>query len=276
MMEKISFDLGSVFETTRAVWLKAMTVGGDFSIADALGADETMSLLNSEIGSITPIQGAVVGIVDALTNKPEHVQREVLTQSLPFKDAAGLHVRTRDIAAASRWIANALKSKLAGERDPVSAIQDDMTEEILGEQDEHHLQHVSNLLAAVTLVGAIANFPDDPPTSNKSVVQMDKIADAANTGAISAQNIQIIINEGGSTMNVVGFHGDNNNFIQGNNNIAASGGHGSNQIAVAHPSAPTNEQAAKPFWRQPKFYAWLSGFVVAALTLYFTWLGVTK
>lgn len=276
-MENRYFDLGDVFERTRAAWLKAMTVGGDFSIADALGADETVSLLQSKLGAMTTIQGAVAGIVDAVADKPVSVQRDALEQSLPFTDSAGLHVRTRDIAAASRWIAAALESKLSGAPDPISAIQDEMTREILGAQGEQHLLDMSCLLAAVTLIGAIANFPNDPPTSNKSVVEWDKIAAAASTGTISVQNIQYIINGTGSIVNVGGVHGQNNNVIQGNNNVVASGQNNSSYVGAAAPaSAQTKEQSTNSFWRNPKFYAWLSGFVLAALTLYFTWLGVTQ
>lgn len=274
-MEKEFFDIGQVFDTTRLAWRNAMTEGGPFGIADALGADHTLTLLNSRIGGISTLQGAIAGIVDALAEKPEEIQRAALEQDFPFKDSAGFHVSTRDIGVAGSWIAGALASKRSGSDDPVDSVAADIAKEIFRSEVESHLQSMTNLLAAVTLVGAIASFPDDPPTNLKSVIQMDKIAEAAESGTVTAQTIQIIINEG-ATLNLGGIHGDNASVVQGNGNNVASGEHSS--VQINNPSATTlsKTETTAPFWKNIKFYQWAAGFTVAVLTLYVGWLTLVR
>lgn len=274
-MEKTFFDLGQVFETTRLAWRNAMADGGAFGIADALGADDTLTLLNSRIGAIPTLQGAIAGIVDALAEKPEEIQKSAVEQDFPFKDSMGFHMSTRDIGAAGSWIARALASKRSGSDDPVDIIADDIATEIYRSEEKSHLQRMTNLLAAVTLVGAIASFPDDPPRNLKSVTQMDKIAEAAQSGTVTAQTIQIIINEG-ATLNLGGIQGDNATVVQGNNNNIASGEDSSVQVNSPSFDTLSKKGTTAPFWKNIKFYKWVAGFTVAVLTLYVGWLGLFR
>lgn len=275
-MEKLLSDMENIFDTTRVVWREAMEVGGDFSIADALGPDLTASLLNSPLGAIVPIQGALAGTVEALANRPKQIQANALNQNLPIRDSAGLHVRTRDIGAASRWIAAVLEAKLAGSTDPISSITTDMQNEMVQASGPDQLLNMSSLLAAVTLVGFIANFPEKPPANFKSVNEMLNIVDAATAGSVTPHTIQLIIHNEGGLVKFGGINGDHNNVIQGDNNIVAAGNRNRNSTGLSGTFGSVQGSPKKFFLKRPAFYAWLSGFVVAVVTAYLTWLGITR
>ncbi|ALQ30256.1 hypothetical protein AA310_11480 [Arthrobacter sp. YC-RL1] len=241
-----------------------MVEGGDFSIADALGPEVTSLILNSTIAGQIPMQGAISGIISALADKSPEIQQGALEQDIPFETAAGLHIRTRDIAAASRWIAAALESKLTGNDDPISTIQADIAKELNDSGALGNAAGMSKYLAAVTLVGAAANFPDNPPTNIKAAEEMAAIADAAEIqGMVTPAMIQIVI-EKGATFNLGGVHG--------NDNVVASGDNSTIEISNApNKHLVKSSRNHKPvFWKNLRFYGWLIPVLIAALTLYAT------
>lgn len=263
-MEKGYFNVGLVYEQCRDVWYQAMVAGGDFSIADALGPEATASLLNSPLAGHIPVQGAISGIINALAGRPTEIQQIALKQNVPFETAAGLHIRTRDISAASRWIAAALEAKLAGNADPISVIEDDLAKEIADSGALGDALGMSKYLAAVTLVGGSANFPDRPATSIRAAVEMAAIADAAEQeGQITPAQITVIVSEG-ATVTIGGVLGDGNIVASGaKSSIKVSSRHGKQAVG----SSPNQDPV---FWKNPRLYGWILMAVIAALTLYFT------
>ncbi|HIY65155.1 MAG TPA: hypothetical protein H9830_02630 [Candidatus Agrococcus pullicola] len=261
-MSKQYFDLGAVHERCHEAWFKAMTVGGDFSIADALGPDHTATLLNSSIAGHIPILGAISGVIDALANKSEAAQQRAIDQNIPFSSAGGLHIDLRNITAAGRWISTALQAKRRGDSDPMDSIDQDLVDEVSGTSSQGSALRMSMYLAAVTLVGAAASYPDTPPQNFKFAIELAAIADAAQQGVINASTIQVIINDPAS-LNIGAIHGDHNIVVSGDRN----------RVSQAQTKSTAGEEGSvrKRFWSNPGFYGWMMA-AIALATLAVTWL----
>ena len=261
-MNREYFDVGGVHQLCHDAWRDAMIVGGDFSIADALGPDATATLLNSPLAGHIPILAAISGIVDALADKPTKVQQRAIKQNIPFTSAGGLHIDVRNITAAGKWISTALQAKQNGDPNPLDSINKDVVNEVMETHSQGSALRMSKYLAAVTLIGAAASFPEIPPENFKFTIELAAIADAAQHTAINASTIQFIINNS-NNVNIGAIHGDHNIVASGNSNEVRQ--------TLTSSTNREGEGARYGFWRNPGFYGWLMA-AIAAATLFFTWL----